>query len=121
MKKTGLQTPANICLQLSFKKLATRCEREGLLGSRERERESKITFPFYGKGTGNKKLHFRLFFGREGIKWNFAMGREGKFEAAIPGNGGKREWELYQHFLLSLKWKLSWIPWVNFTVCKTKL
>ena len=31
-------------------------ERERLFGSREREGKLKITFPFYGKGTGIRKL-----------------------------------------------------------------
>ena len=33
-----------------------RGERERLFGSREREGKLKITFPFYGKGTGIRKL-----------------------------------------------------------------
>ena len=53
-----------------------RGERERLFGSRERrEGKLKITFPFYGKGTGIQKLL------REG------KGR--KFEACNPGNPGK--------------------------------
>ena len=34
----------------------SRGERERLFGSREREGKLKITFPFYGKGTGIQKL-----------------------------------------------------------------
>ena len=33
-----------------------RGERERLFGTREREGKLKITFPFYGKGTGIRKL-----------------------------------------------------------------
>ena len=32
-------------------------ERERLFGSREREGKLKITFPFYGKGTGIRKCY----------------------------------------------------------------
>ena len=35
----------------------TRGERERLFGSREREGKLKITFPFYGKGTGIRKCY----------------------------------------------------------------
>ena len=35
---------------------SSRGERERLFGSREREGKLKITFPFYGKGTGIRKL-----------------------------------------------------------------
>ena len=49
-----------------------RGERERLFCSREREGKLKITFPFYGKGTGICKLL-----------------PEGKFEACNPGNPGK--------------------------------
>ena len=49
-----------------------RGEREGLLSSRERE--LKITFPFYGKGTEIKQSRSR-FAGRE-REWNFPTGRE---------------------------------------------
>ena len=59
------------------------------MGSQEREWELKITFPFYEKGTRNKKMHSH-FTGRE-REWNFPTGREQEFEAAIPVNGGKRE------------------------------
>ena len=34
-----------------------RGERERLFGSREREGKLKITFPFYGKGKGIRKMH----------------------------------------------------------------
>ena len=34
-----------------------RGERERVFGSREREGKFKITFPFYGKGTGNRKCY----------------------------------------------------------------
>ena len=34
-----------------------RGERERLFGSREREGKLKITFPFYGKGTGIRKCY----------------------------------------------------------------
>ena len=37
-----------------------RGEREGLFGSREREGKMKITFLFYGKGTGKLKRHASL-------------------------------------------------------------
>ena len=37
--------------------LQGRGERERLLGSREREGKLKITFPFYGKGTGIRKCY----------------------------------------------------------------
>ena len=42
-----------------LKKICTDCirgELERLFGSREREGKLKITFPFYGKGTGIRKL-----------------------------------------------------------------
>ena len=39
------------------KELSSRGERERLFGSRERERKLKITFPFYGKGTGIRKCY----------------------------------------------------------------
>ena len=41
-----------------FRDLLVECrgERERLFGSREREGKLKITFPFYGKGTGIRKL-----------------------------------------------------------------
>ena len=35
----------------------TRGERDRLFGSREREGKLKITFPFYGKGTGIRKCY----------------------------------------------------------------
>ena len=34
-----------------------RGERESLFGSREREGKLKMTFPFYGKGTGIRKCY----------------------------------------------------------------
>ena len=37
--------------------LFSRGERERLFGSREREGKLKITFPFYGKGTGIRKCY----------------------------------------------------------------
>ena len=36
---------------------SSRGERERLFGSREREGKLKITFPFYGKGTGIRKCY----------------------------------------------------------------
>ena len=42
-----------------------------------REREWKISFPFFGNGNGNEKLIPKLW--------------EREWEAGIPGNG--REWE----------------------------
>ena len=56
--------------------LNCRGERERLFGSREREGKLKITFPFYGKGTGIRKLL------REG-KGNLRLVIPG-----IPGNPG---------------------------------
>ena len=48
-KKNGTFREKIICLEY-------RGERERLFGSREREGKLKITFPFYGKGTGIRKL-----------------------------------------------------------------
>ena len=45
--------------------LQGRGERERLLGSREREGKLKITFPFYGKGTGIRKCYGKEGNGRE--------------------------------------------------------
>ena len=64
-----------------------RGELEGLFYSWEREWELKIIFPFYGKGTGIKDC---IPFLQEGNR-NGIFQQEGKFDAAIPGNGGKRE------------------------------
>ena len=73
-KGPGKKNPEKLC---PFDKPGGRGEQERLFGSREREGKLKITFPFYGKGTGIRKLL-----------------REGKFEACIPGNHGKREFLL---------------------------
>ena len=59
-----------------FDKPGGRGEQERLFGSREREGKLKITFPFYGKGTGIRKLL------REG-KGNLRLVIPG-----IPGNPG---------------------------------
>ena len=40
----------------SIQSIQSRGERERLFASREREGKLKITFPFYGKGTGIRKL-----------------------------------------------------------------
>ena len=61
---------------LTVKNAPSRGEQERLFGSREREGKLKITFPFYGKGTGIRKLL------REG-KGNLRLVIPG-----IPGNPG---------------------------------
>ena len=69
-----------------------RGERERLFGSREREGKLKITFPFYGKGTGIRKLL------REG-KGNLRLVIPG-----ITGNGNSRSpllWIGRLHFSVS--------------------
>ena len=63
---------------------STRGERERLFGSREREVKLKITFPFYGKGTGIEK-----------------MPREGKFEVCYPGKQEREK--IWLHSRLYLK------------------
>ena len=63
-----------------------RGERERLFGSREWEGKLKITFPFYGKGTG---IHRLL--------------REGKCEACNPGNPGN-------HIKSKIKFKIIFMP-----------
>ena len=70
----------------------TRGERERLFGSREREGKLKITFPFYGKGTGIRKLL------REG-KGNLRLVIPG-----IPGNPGN-------HIKSKIKFKIIFMPW----------
>ena len=49
----------------------SRGERERLFGSRERDGKLKITFPFYGKGTGIRKCYGK-----------------GNLRLVIPGNPG---------------------------------
>ena len=68
-----------------------RGERERLFGSREREGKLKITFPFYGKGTGIRKLL------REG-KGNLRLVIPG-----IPGNPGN-------HIKSKIKFKIIFMP-----------
>ena len=70
----------------------SRGERERLFGSREREGKLKITFPFYGKGTGIRKLL------REG-KGNLRLVIPG-----IPGNPGN-------HIKSKIKFKIIFMPW----------
>ena len=69
-----------------------RGERERHFGSREREGKLKITFPFYGKGTGIRKLL------REG-KGNLRLVIPG-----IPGNPGN-------HIKSKIKFKIIFMPW----------
>ena len=68
-----------------------RGERERLFGSREREGKLKITFPFYGKGTGICKLL------REG-KGNLRLVIPG-----IPGNHGN-------HIKSKIEFKIIFMP-----------
>ena len=68
-----------------------RGERERLFGSREREGKLKITFPFYGKGTGIRKLL------GEG-KGNLRLVIPG-----IPGNPGN-------HIKSKIKFKIIFMP-----------
>ena len=66
-------------------------ERERFFGSREREGKLEITFPFYGKGTGIRKLL------REG-KGNLRLVIPG-----IPGNPGN-------HIKSKIKFKIIFMP-----------
>ena len=77
------------CLHLNV--VQCRGERERLFGSREREGKLKITFPFYGKGTGIRKLL------REG-KGNLRLVIPG-----IPGNPGN-------HIKSKIKFKIIFMP-----------
>ena len=53
-----LSQKASICDIIQFvSKVCIRGERERLFGSREREGKLKITFSFYGKGTGIRKCY----------------------------------------------------------------
>ena len=76
---------------LSKQGLRGRGERERFFGSREREGKLKITFPFYGKGTGIHKLL------REG-KGNLRLVIPG-----IPGNPGN-------HIKSKIKFKIIFMP-----------
>ena len=62
-----------------------RGERERLFGSREQEGKLKITFPFYGKGTGIRKCYgkgnLRLLI--PGIPGNPGNHRKGKVRFKI--------------------------------------
>ena len=64
-----------------------RGERERLFASREREGKLKITFPFYGKGTGIRKL---LWEGK------------GNLRLVIPGNPGN-------HIKSKVKFKILFV------------
>ena len=66
----------------------SRGERERLFGSREREGKMKIKLPFYGKGTGIRKLL------REG---------KGNLRLVIPGNPGN-------HIKSKIKFKIIFMP-----------
>ena len=67
-----------------------RGERERLFGSREREGKLKITFPFYGKGTGIRKCYGK------------GMGNLRLVFPGIPGNPGN-------HIKSKVKFKISFI------------
>ena len=62
-------------------------------GSRERERELKITFTFYEKGMGIKKLHFRFFQKGNGI---FQRERKGNLRLLFPGMAGNGNGNFYK-------------------------
>ena len=82
------------CNWIYFKHQFSRGERERLFGFREREGKLKITFPFYGKGTGIRKC-----FGK-------GMGNLRLVFPGIPGNPGN-------HIKSKVKFKIWFIfmPW----------
>ena len=77
-RKGGHSHVSNILLASLIHRLviASRGERERLFGSQERERKLKITFPFYGKGTGIRKCYGK------------GMGNLRLVFPGIPGNPG---------------------------------
>ena len=60
-----------------------------IIHSRLWEREWKITFPNFGNGNGNGKLHSQLL--GTGMEKLIPILWEREWEAGIPGNG--QEWE----------------------------